>query len=233
MKDIIISYGHSAIGGKDTGAKGYKSTENVLIRKYLKPYINKGLKAQGVTYTNVSEKKKNYVDIKDQWAHGKPTGYRKAISIHLNAYNNKAVGAGVKTFSKNFSKGNKLAKAMADVLGTTNRGAEYQNLYMLRELDYDYLLEPCFCDAKSDFDKFIDKHEELAEVIVKFICDILGKDYSTKTKTVIKDTYPRHENRLASKKYTKLKKGTIVKVYRETKNWSYTNYNWIFKKRLK
>jgi len=52
-------------------------------------------------------------------------------------------------------------------------------------------------------------------------------------KVVTKKTYPRKKNNLLSKKYSPLKVGTKVHVYKETKHWSYTNYKWIFKKRLK
>ena len=230
MKDVIISYGHSPIGGKDTGASAYKSTENVLTRQYLKPYINKGLKELGISYTNVSEKKKDYRNIKDQWAHGKPYGYKLKISIHLNSTPT-ATGSIVETTSNSIKSASKLSKAMANALRTNNRGPNTPNLYMLRKMGYDYLLEPCFCDNKSDYNKYIKYHKELAQAIVAFIADELGHKY-TEAK-VIKKTYPRLKNNLKADKLTPLDVGKTVKVYRSTKHWSLSNYGWIFKKRLK
>ena len=232
MKDVILSYGHSPIGGKDTGATAYESTENVLLRKYLKPHITKGLKELGITYTNVSEKKKDYNNTSDMWAHGKPYGYKLKISIHLNATKG-ATGSLVETVSKNKSKGSKLASMMAKALHTNNRGAKLGNLYMLRKMGYDYLLEPCFCDTKSDYDKFIKYHKELAQVIVNFIADEVGVDYKYTKAKVIKKTYPRAKNNLLAKKYPPLAVGTAVKVYKQTKHWALTDKNWIYKKRLK
>lgn len=232
MKDIILSYGHSPIGGKDTGASAYHSTENVLTRKYLKKNISDGLKRCGITYKNVSEKRIHYTNMYNQWAHGKPSGYKMKMSIHLNATYG-ATGSLVETTSKNKNSGSELASMMSKALHTNNRGAKLGNLYMLREMEYDYLLEPCFCDTKSDYDKFIKYHVELAEAIVCFICKQLGKKYVVETKKVIKETYPRTKNNLLASKYLKLRVGTVVNVYKETKHWSKTNKGWIFKKRLK
>ncbi|HEY5563935.1 MAG TPA: N-acetylmuramoyl-L-alanine amidase [Clostridiaceae bacterium] len=189
---IAIDLGHSlnGSGSGDTGAGGYL-IETVVNRQYGALVIA-GLQKLGHTVINVTP-------AQSELTLGQSLAYRvnKAnnskvdlfVSLHVNAFQtDKASGCEVEYISAK-------AKVYADrintqmaTLGFHNRGSVSRpGLYVLKHTNATAILvEPFFCDTKSDCNKY--NAEKLANAIVK---GITGKDIpniTIKPATVSKPT---------------------------------------------
>jgi len=170
---IGIDEGHGT--GQDRGASGYLNEEKV-IREYA-PLMIAGLQKLGHTVFNITPTQAGLTL-------GQSLAYRvnKANSLnldlficcHVNAFEtDKAQGCEVEYISAKAKVYADRVSAQIATLGFTNRGSKSRpNLYVLKYTKaVAILVEPFFCDTKSDCNKY--NAQKLANAIVK---GITGKD---------------------------------------------------------
>lgn len=168
-KFISLSGGH---GGSDSGAtgNGYKekdlSIELVnLIAKYLiEGYIGFVL--------NAIQEKNSSGQFKSVSSYGTESGF--FASIHFNSNSGNA-GTGTEVLQGKF--GNARCRVINNVLAKyfTNRGikeVDTDSYYMLREADFDMIVEICFINNKSDMEIYQKNKnkiaKDLADAIAKY-----------------------------------------------------------------
>ncbi len=168
---ITYDFGHGT--GEDRGAEGYRNEEHDC-REYGASTIKK-LQSLGHTCYDCTPPESPALSL------GQSLAYRvnKANSIgssfhlcfHVDAYEtDKANGCEVEYISdsgKDYA--DRICNEMSNALGFRNRGSQLRTgLYVLKYTNMTaVLIEPFFCDTKSDCDKY--DPEKLATAIVKGI----------------------------------------------------------------
>ncbi|MBC8060272.1 MAG: N-acetylmuramoyl-L-alanine amidase [Clostridiaceae bacterium] len=184
---IAVDFGHGT--GQDRGAEGYLNEEKV-VREYGALVIT-GLQKLGHTVINVTP-------VQGGLTLGQSLGYRVNVannarvdlfvSCHLNAFKTDvAQGCEVEYISKaGKTYADKICTELSK-LGFKNRGSQQRpNLYVLRYTDaVSVLIEPFFCDTKSDCDKYNAK--KLANAIIK---GITGEDVYGESPVVVTQPVP-------------------------------------------
>lgn len=185
---IAVDFGHGT--GQDRGASGYLNEERV-IREYA-PLVIAGLQKLGHTVINVTPTQLD-LTLGQSLAYrvnvANNAGVDLVVSCHVNAYEeDKARGCEVEYISP-------TGKVYADricselaALGFTNRGSQQRpNLYVLKYTNaIAVLVEPFFCDTKSDCDLYNPK--KIANAIIK---GITGQDvYIDTPKTTEQPSFP-------------------------------------------
>ena len=171
---IAIDLGHDLNGG-DTGAGGYL-IETTVNRQYG-PLVIAGLQKLGHTVCNVTPTQSGLTLAQSLAYRVNKSNAFKAdlfISCHVNAFKtNVAQGCEVEYISaKAKVYADRICTQMA-ALGYVKRGSiSRPNLYVLKYTNaIAILLEPFFCDTKTDCNKY--SAAKLANAIVK---GITGKD---------------------------------------------------------
>ena len=209
---IACDFGHGT--GQDRGTEGYLNEEKV-IREYG-PLVIGGLQKLGHTVYNVTPTMAGLT--LDQ-----SLGYRVNaanaanvdlfISLHVNAFaTDKAQGCEVEYIS---TKGKVYADRICTEiakLGFTNRGSVSRpNLYVLKYTNaVAVLVEPFFCDTKSDCNKY--NNAKLANAIVRGVTGndipipVIPKPIETPVKTyrIVTGVFNGEDN--ANAKIAELKK---------------------------
>jgi len=170
---ISVDYGHGT--GQDRGADGYLNEEKV-IREYG-PKVIAGLQALGHTLCNCTPIQAG-LSLSQSLAYrvNKSNAFKADLHLclHVNAFQtDKAQGCEVEYISsKAKTYADKVCTQIAD-LGFVKRGSVLRpNLYVLKYTNATaILIEPFFCDTKSDCNKY--NAQKLANAIVK---GITGKD---------------------------------------------------------
>ena len=170
---IGIDEGHGI--GQDRGANGYLNEEKV-IREYA-PIVIKGFQELGHTVFNITPTQQGLTL-------GQSLAYRvnKAnslnldlvISCHVNAFEtDKAQGCEVEYISaKAKSYADNICTQLASLGFVNRKSVSRPNLYILKYTTaVAILVEPFFCDTKSDCNKY--NAQKLANAILK---GVTGKD---------------------------------------------------------
>lgn len=179
---IGIDYGHGT--GADRGAEGYLNEENV-VREYG-PLVIEGFQKLGHTVFNITPKQAG-ITLAQSLAYrvnlANSLNLDLVISCHVNAFSTDvAQGCEVEYISAS-------GKAYADKicveivkLGFVNRESQSRpNIYILKYTDaVAILVEPFFCDTKSDCDKYDAK--KLANAIIK---GVTGQDVYVDTPVAV------------------------------------------------
>lgn len=182
---IAVDFGHGT--GQDRGASGYLNEEKV-IREYG-PLVIAGLKKLGHTVYNVTPTMAG-LTLNQSLAYRVNAANASKVDLflclHVNAFaTDKAQGCEVEYISASGKVyGDKICTEISK-LGFINRGSQSRpNLYVLKYTNaVAVLVEPFFCDTKSDCAKY--NATKLANAIIK---GITGHDVSTTTaatKTII------------------------------------------------
>lgn len=179
---ISVDFGHGS--GADRGAEGYLNEEEV-IREYG-PIVITGLQKLGHIVLNCTPTQAGLTL-------GQSLAYRVNMSnnfkadihlcLHVNAFStDKAQGCEVEYISANAKVYADKINAQIAILGFTNRGSVSRpNLYVLKYTKaIAILVEPFFCDTKSDCNKY--SAVKLANAIVK---GVTGKDIPVPAVTTI------------------------------------------------
>lgn len=171
---IAVDFGHGT--GQDRGARGYLNEENV-IREYG-PLVIAGLQKLGHTVINVTPTQQN-LTLEQSLAYRVNMANNAKVDLflclHVNAFN-KDVAQGCEVeYTSNAGKAyaDKICSEISSQLGYVNRGSQNRpNLYVLKYTNaVAILVEPFFCDTKSECDKYDAK--KLANAIIK---GITGQD---------------------------------------------------------
>jgi N-acetylmuramoyl-L-alanine amidase len=130
---VFIDPGH---GGKDPGAMGPRGTREKDLTLTLSQYLKEELEMTGKFHVQLSRAEDRFVDLKDRGRAALKWGADIFISQHLNAAENRAA-RGVEVFysaalPKTKDKAAELAREVARVLKTKNRGAKVQKLTVLK-----------------------------------------------------------------------------------------------------
>jgi len=171
---IAVDLGHTLNGG-DIGANGYLK-ETSINREYG-PLLMAGLRKLGHTVTDVTPTQ-NGLTLAQSLAYrvNKSNAFKADlfISCHVNAFKTDAANGCEAEYISAKAKvyADKINAQMA-ILGYKNRGSiSRPNLYVLKYTNATaILIEPFFCDTKSDCNKY--NAQKLANAIVK---GITGKD---------------------------------------------------------
>ncbi|MBV4420326.1 N-acetylmuramoyl-L-alanine amidase [Clostridium tyrobutyricum] len=175
-------FGHGT--GQDRGASGYRNEEHDC-REYGALVIKK-LQALGHTCYNCTPPASPALTLGQSLAYrvnkANSIGSQLHLCMHVNAFQtDKATGCEVE-YASNSGKtyADRVSAEISTFLGLTNRGAKLQGgLYVLKYTSMPAILvEPFFCDNKSDCSKY--NAEKLATAIVK---GITGIDTSVQAKT--------------------------------------------------
>ena len=192
---ITYDYGHGT--GQDRGADGYLNEEKV-IREYGSIVVSK-LKALGHTLCDCTPSATSNLSLAQSLAYrvNKANSYNSQLHLcfHANAFEtDKAEGCEVEYIS-NAGKvyADKICTEISNSLGYKNRGSQLRTgLYVLKYTNMPaILLEPFFCDTKSDCDKY--NAEKLATAIVKGITGIDTSVQTNTVTTVVEQVAPKYE----------------------------------------
>ena len=167
-------FGHGT--GQDRGAEGYRNEEHDC-REYGALVIKK-LQALGHTCYNCTPPASPALTLGQSLAYrvnkANSIGSQLHICMHVNAFEtDKATGCEVEYASASGQTyASKVSAEISAALGLTNRGPKNQpGLYVLKYTKMTaILIEPFFCDNKSDCSKY--NAEKLATAIVKGITGI-------------------------------------------------------------
>lgn len=168
---ITYDFGHGT--GEDRGAEGYRNEEHDC-REYGTLVIKK-LQSLGHTCYDCTPSASPALSLGQSLAYrvnkANSIGSQLHICMHVNAYEtDKANGCEVEYISstgKTYA--DRICTEMSNSLGLRNRGSQLRTgLYVLKYTNMPaILIEPFFCDTKSDCDKY--DPEKLATSIVKGI----------------------------------------------------------------
>ena len=170
---MIVSYDFGHGTGQDRGASGYRNEEHDC-REYGKLVIQK-LKKLGHTCCDCTPAASPALTLGQSLAYrvnkANSIGSQLHLCMHVNAFQiDKATGCEVEYVSASGQAyASKVSAEISTALGLTNRGAKSQpGLYVLKHTNMTAILvEPFFCDNKSDCAKY--DPEKLATAIVKGI----------------------------------------------------------------
>ncbi|MBV4440191.1 N-acetylmuramoyl-L-alanine amidase [Clostridium tyrobutyricum] len=171
---ITYDFGHGT--GQDRGASGYRNEEHDC-REYGALVIKK-LQALGHTCYNCTPSSSHALTLGQSLSYrvNKANSYNSQLHIcmHVNAFQtDKATGSEVE-YASNSGKtyADRVSAEISTSLVLTNRGAKLQGgLYVLKYTNMPAILvEPFFCDNKSDCSKY--NAEKLATAIVKGVTGI-------------------------------------------------------------
>ena len=165
-KSVLITAGH---GGKDGGSRGYDAEwERERTREFCS-LLQKELIEYNLSVPYLGEKNKSA-----DWAvKAAPEDFN--VSVHFNAFNEKAHGVEVlyKTYA-NESIAADISKRIAKAGKFTDRGAKRRTeLYMLN-IGFNILIEICFHDNKSDLKKYKKYRNQIVEATAAGIAKKLG-----------------------------------------------------------
>ncbi|MBX4259717.1 N-acetylmuramoyl-L-alanine amidase (plasmid) [Clostridium estertheticum] len=170
---ISVDFGHGT--GEDRGAEGYLNEEKV-IREYG-PLVIAGLEKLGYTVLNCTPTMAGLTLAQSLAYRVNASNNFKAIfhlCLHVNAFEtDEAHGCEVEYISATGKRYADNISAQIAGLGFTNRGSVSRpNLYVLKYTNaVAILIEPFFCDTKTDCNKY--SAAKLANAIVK---GFTGKD---------------------------------------------------------
>ncbi|QXE20462.1 N-acetylmuramoyl-L-alanine amidase [Clostridium sp. 001] len=193
---MIITYDFGHGTGEDRGASGYRNEEHDC-REYGALVIKK-LQQLGHTCYDCTPSASPGLSLGQSLAYrvnkANSIGSQLHICMHVNAYEtDKANGCEVEYISdsgKNYA--DRICAEMSSSLGFRNRGSQLRTgLYVLKYTNMTaILIEPFFCDTKSDCDKY--DPEKLATAIVKGITGQTVSSQPTTPKAVVQPvpTYP-------------------------------------------
>jgi N-acetylmuramoyl-L-alanine amidase len=191
---MIITYDFGHGTGQDRGASGYRNEEHDC-REYGTLVIQK-LRKLGHTCYDCTPAASPALTLGQSLAYrvNKANYYGSQLHLcfHVNAFQiDKATGCEVEYASTaGQAYAAKVSSEISTALGLTNRGAKSQpGLYVLRHTNMTaILIEPFFCDNKSDCGKY--NAEKLATAIVK---GITGRTVSNTVQPVATQTAPKYE----------------------------------------
>lgn len=188
MSIYSVDFGHGT--GQDRGAEGYRNEEHDC-REYGNLVVQK-LRKLGHTVIDCTPSASPALTLSQSLAYrvnkANASGSILHICMHVNAFEkDKANGCEVEYISatgKTYA--DKICTEISNSLGYRNRGSQLRTgLYVLKYTKMvSVLIEPFFCDTKSDCDKY--NPEKLATAIVKAITgvDTTIKPKQTNTATV-------------------------------------------------
>ncbi|WP_411680410.1 N-acetylmuramoyl-L-alanine amidase [Clostridium thailandense] len=168
---ITYDFGHGT--GEDRGAEGYRNEEHDC-REYGALVIKK-LQSLGHTCYDCTPPASPALSLSQSLAYrvnkANSIGSQFHLCFHVNAYEtDKAEGCEVEYISDSGKVyADKVCAELSNTLGFRNRGSQLRTgLYVLKYTKMAaILIEPFFCDTKSDCDKY--DSEKLATAIVKGI----------------------------------------------------------------
>lgn len=185
---ITVDFGHCT-SGEDRGANGYLN-EEIIDREYGNLVIA-GLQKLGNTVYNVTPTQVNLTLNQSLAYRVSMANYYKSdlhLCLHVNAYEtDQAEGCEVEYISDaGRVYADKISAEISKALEVINRGAKLdKNLYVLKYTNMtSVLVEPFFCDVKSDCDKY--NAEKLADAIIK---GITGQTVYNKPQSVVVTKY--------------------------------------------
>ncbi|WP_039658463.1 N-acetylmuramoyl-L-alanine amidase [Clostridium tyrobutyricum] len=173
---MIVSYDFGHGTGQDRGASGYRNEEHDC-REYGVLVIKK-LQALGHICYNCTPPASPALTLGQSLAYrvnkANYYGSQLHICMHVNAYKTDVATGCEVEYASNSGKtyADKVSAEISTALGLTNRGPKNQpGLYVLKYTKMTaILIEPFFCDNKSDCSKY--NAEKLATAIVKGITGI-------------------------------------------------------------
>ncbi|NMM62378.1 N-acetylmuramoyl-L-alanine amidase [Clostridium sp. P21] len=181
---ITYDFGHGI--GEDRGAEGYRN-EEYDCRQYGVLVIEK-LQSLGHTCYDCTPSASPALSLGQSLAYrvnkANSIGSSIHLSFHVNAYEtDKANGCEVEYISDSGKfYADRICSEISNALGFRNRGSQLRSgLYVLKYTNMtSILIEPFFCDTKSDCDKY--DPEKLATAIVK---GITGQTVSSQTQITV------------------------------------------------
>ena len=199
---ICLDYGHNN-SGWDTGASYYGFKEQditysigKIVKKRLEDHGFEIVETRPEQTKNLGTTTNTSLQTRVKIANNANVDY--FISLHTNA-SPSAAAKGTETYI--IAKGGnaeKLANAVNTALykevGTTNRGVNVENLYVIKNTDAPAILvELAFLSNQNDCSLLTTKQNEFAEGIVKGVCEHTGIAYkkgtTTTNATVSKNKY--------------------------------------------
>jgi N-acetylmuramoyl-L-alanine amidase len=194
---ITYDFGHGT--GQDRGASGYRNEEHDC-REYGALVIKK-LQALGHKCYNCTPSASPALTLGQSLACrvNKANSYNSQLHIcmHVNAFQtDKATGCEVEYASASGQTyASKVSAEISAALGLTNRGAKSDpGLYVLKYTKMTaILIEPFFCDNKSDCSKY--NAEKLATAIAK---GITGQTVSNTVQPTATQTAPKYDETIPS-----------------------------------
>lgn len=160
---IVIDPGH---GGSDSGAIGSSGVTEKSVTLRVSRELQRLLEAEGATVimtrnmdTEVSKKGAKATDIEELQARCDVANQNKAdifLSIHMDSFtNNAAKGTTVYYYSSGDKKsrllGEKIRENLVEALGTTSRGTQSSNFYVVKHTDMPaVLIEVAFISNKAE-----------------------------------------------------------------------------------
>lgn len=175
-KKVFIDAGH---GGSDPGAIGINRTNEKDINLSIAKKVSELLKKQGIE-VKLSRDSDKYLSLQERCTIANKYGSDCFVSIHCNAFNDKAKGLETYCLNKNTAD---LATYVHDAIinekaYTLNRGVKYANFYVLKYTNMRAcLIEVGFIDNTDDYKIIVDKEAEIALGIAKGICKHLDIEY--------------------------------------------------------
>lgn len=197
MSIYSVDFGHGT--GQDRGASGYRNEEHDC-REYGNLVVQK-LRKLGHTVVDCTPPANPALTLGQSLAYrvnkANTSGSILHICMHVNAFEkDKANGCEVEYISatgKTYA--DKICTEISNSLGYRNRGSQLRTgLYVLKYTKMaSVLIEPFFCDTKTDCDKY--NPEKLAAAIVKAIT---GVDTSVKPKPIPKPEVQKYDESVPS-----------------------------------
>lgn len=188
---ISCDFGHGT--GQDRGANGYRNEEHDC-REYGNLVVQK-LRKLGHTVVDCTPPANPALTLGQSLAYrvnkANTSGSILHICMHVNAFEkDKANGCEVEYISatgKTYA--DKICTEISNSLGYRNRGSHLRTgLYVLKYTNMpSILIEPFFCDTKTDCDKY--NSEKLATAIVK---GITGQIVSSQSQIIPAQTVPTY-----------------------------------------
>jgi N-acetylmuramoyl-L-alanine amidase len=186
-----VDFGHGT--GQDRGANGYRNEEHDC-REYGNLVVQK-LRKLGHTVVDCTPPANPALTLGQSLAYrvnkANTSGSILHICMHVNAFEkDKANGCEVEYISatgKTYA--DKICTEISNSLGYRNRGSQLRTgLYVLKYTNMpSILIEPFFCDTKTDCDKY--NSEKLATAIVK---GITGQIVSSQSQIIPAQTVPTY-----------------------------------------
>jgi N-acetylmuramoyl-L-alanine amidase len=191
MSIYSVDFGHGT--GQDRGANGYRNEEHDC-REYGNLVVQK-LRKLGHTVVDCTPPANPALTLGQSLAYrvnkANTSGSILHICMHVNAFEkDKANGCEVEYISatgKTYA--DKICTEISNYLGYRNRGSQLRTgLYVLKYTNMpSILIEPFFCDTKTDCDKY--NSEKLATAIVK---GITGQIVSSQSQIIPAQTVPTY-----------------------------------------
>lgn len=192
---ICLDYGHNN-SGWDTGASyyGYKEQD---ITFSIGKLVKAGLERHGVQIietrptkeTNLGYNLNSSLNERVKIANSNKVDY--CVSIHTNA-NTNTTANGTETYI--IGKGGQAEKlaekvntALVKEIGTYNRGVKVQNLAIVRDTNMPAILIECaFLSNQNDCNILINRQQDIANGIIKGVCQHLGIEYKNVDEAPVK-----------------------------------------------